>query len=82
MKGKKKLRRDVRRAEDKVEEIRRKMKHINDAMLFIVMGMEASYQSEDSCEVNTIHTIREYLRTLRTEELAELERLLEHLKKI
>jgi len=75
------IRKNVQQAEDKLEAIQRKMRHLEGALFFIALGLESFYQCEDCYEVDTIQAVRDYIKTLTEGELTELEKRLEHLKK-
>ncbi len=79
---KKHIRKYLRSAEDKLEEVQRKMKYIDNAMFFIILGMESYCQNEGNNEAGTVHAIRDYLKTIRAQDLAEIEKLLSHLKNV
>ncbi len=79
---KKNIRKYLRCTEDKLEEVQRKMNYIDGAMYFIILGMESHYQCENNSELNTVHTIKDYLKAIRTGELAEIGKLLSHLKNV
>lgn len=68
----KKWRRYVRRTEDKLEEMERKIRHLEDAVFYIVPGMEVLSQQENCCEANTIQAVGGCLKTVRTMDIVEL----------
>ncbi len=68
----KKWRRYVRRTEDKLEEMERKIRHLEDAVFYIVLGMEVLSQQENCCEANTIQAVGGCLKTVRTMDIVEL----------
>jgi len=75
------VRKYVQQAEDRLEVIQRKMRNMEGALFFITLGMESFYQSEDCCEAGTVQAIRNYLKSLTSGEMKELEKALKHLKK-
>lgn len=79
---KKHIRKYLRRADDCMEEIERKIRCMDAVLFFLSMGMECFYQTEDSQEVKTVQFIRDYLKTIKTGEIADLHGALERLKKI
>ena len=78
----KKMRKYVRRAEDKLEEMERKIRCLEDAVFYIVLGMEALSQQENCCEANTMQAVGGCLKTVRTTDIMGLYKALEELKEI
>ena len=74
------IRKYLRRADDYMEQIERKMKRIDSALFFISSGMEHFHQTEDCFEANTIKFINDSLKTLRTGDIAELHKTLDKLR--
>lgn len=79
---KKHIRKYLRRADDCMEQIERKMKCIDSVLLFFSMGMEYFYQKEDCPEVKTVQFIKDYLKTIRTDEITDLHEVLARLKEV
>lgn len=82
MSDKEKIRKHLRRADDALENVKRKMQSVDGALFFILQGMEYFYQQDNSYDVCAVEMIRDYLTDLQSSELAELEKHLEHLRKI
>lgn len=79
---KKHLRKYVQHADDCMEEIEKKMCHMESLLFFVSLGMEYFSQNGDCYEGKTIQAIKEYLTTLRNGEVSELKKQLEHLKTV
>lgn len=79
---KKHIRKYLVRADDCMEEIERKLKGIDSVMFFLSMGMEYFHQKEDCPEARTVQFIRDYLKTMRTDEIAGLREALDQLKEV
>ena len=79
---KKNIRKYLRRADDYMEQIERKMKCIDSTLFFISLGMEYFHQTEDCFEVNAIQFINDYLKAVRNIEITGLHEVLEKLKSI
>lgn len=81
MSDKEKIRKHLRRADDTMEKLKRKMHSVDGALFFILLGMEYFYQQENGYEVSAVEMIKDYLTDLQNKELAELEKHLEYLRK-
>ena len=81
MSKKEKAKKYLRRADDLVEEMKRKMRSMDGVLFFMLQGMEFFYHDDNCYEVSAVEMIRDYLVTLQDRELAELEKQLEHLRK-
>ena len=79
---KKHIRKYLVRADDCMEQIERKLRGIDSMLFFLSMGMEYFYQKEDSPESKTVVFIKDYLKTIRTDEIASLHDALTQLKKV
>lgn len=79
---KKDIRKYLRCADDCMEQIERKMKCINSMLLFLSMGMEYFHQKEECPEAKTVQCVRDYLKTMRTDEIASLHEVLDQLKEV
>lgn len=78
----KQIRKYFRRADDCMEQIERKLEGINSMLFFLSMGMEYFHQKEECPEAKTVQCVRDYLKTMRTGEIASLHEVLEQLKKV
>ncbi len=79
---KEKVRRYLRRADDYMEEIERKMKSIDGTLFFILLGMENFYRQEDCYEVGMMESVRDYMDMLRTGDMAKLHKVLDKLREV
>ena len=79
---KEKVRRYLRRADDYMEEIERKMKCIDGTLFFILLGMENFYRQEDCYEVGMMESVRDYMDMLRTGDMAKLHKILDKLREV
>ena len=79
---KEKVRRYLRRADDYMEEIERKMKCIDGTLFFILLGMENFYRQEDCYEVGMMESVRDYMDMLRTGDMAKLHKVLDKLREV
>ena len=78
---KEKVRRYLRRADDYMEEIERKMRCIDGTLFFVLLGMENFYRQENCYETGMMDTVRTYLEVLRAGDMAELHKTLDKLRK-
>ncbi len=76
------LRGYVRDADDYREAIERKLACMDEVLFFASMGMEYLYQEEDCAGAKVLQLLKEYLRSIRTGEMAGLRDALEQLKKV
>ncbi len=79
---KEKVRRYLRRADDYMEEVERKMRSIDATLFFILLGMENFYRQEDCYEVGMMEAVRQYMDMLRTGDIAELHKTLDKLREV
>lgn len=79
---KEKVRRYLRRADDYMEEIERKMRCIDGTLFFILLGMENFYRQENCYEIGMLETIREHMDMLRAGDIAELHKILDKLREV
>ena len=79
---KEKVRRYLRRADDYMEEIERKMRCIDGTLFFVLLGMENFYRQENCDETGMMDTVRTYLEVLRAGDMAELHKTLDKLRKV
>ena len=79
---KEKIRRYLRRADDYMEEIEKKMRYIDSTLFFLSLGLEYFYQQEDCQQVNMVQLIKDYLKTVKNVEVAGLHEVLEELKEV
>ena len=78
---KEKVKKYLRRADDLMEEIERKMRCMDATLFFLLLGMENFYRQEDCYEVGMLQTIKEYLDMLQTGDITELHKILDELRK-
>ena len=69
---KEKVRRYLRRADDYMEEIERKMRCIDGTLFFVLLGMENFYRQENCYETGMMDTVRTYLEVLRAGDMADI----------
>ena len=79
---KEKIRRYLRRADDYMEEIEKKMRYIDSTLFFLSLGLEYFYQQEDCQQSNMVQLIKDYLKTIKNVEVAGLHQVLEELKEV
>lgn len=81
MSDKEKIRKRLRRADDALENMKRKMRCMDAALFFILQGMEFFCQQDSPYDAAVVGLIRDYLKDIQDVELAELEKQLTHLRK-
>ena len=59
---KKEIRKYLRRADDYMEKIEKKMRCIDSTLFFISLGMEYFYQQEDCQQSNMVQLVKDYLK--------------------
>ena len=79
---KEKIRRYLRRADDYMEEIEKKMRYIDSTLFFLSLGLEYFCQQEDCQQVNMVQLIKDYLKTIKNVEVAGLHQVLKELKDV
>lgn len=79
---KKEIRKYLRRADDYMEEIEKKMGYIDNTLFFFSLGLEYFYQQEDCQQSNMVQLIKDYLKTIKNVEVAGLHKVLEELKDV
>lgn len=79
---KEKIRRYLRRADDYMEEIEKKMRYIDSTLFFLSLGLEYFCQQEDCQQVNMVQLIKGYLKTIENVEVAGLHQVLKELKDV
>ena len=79
---KEKVRRYLRRADDCMEEIERKMRCMDSVLFFILLGMENFYRQEDCYEVGMLEAVRDYMEVLRRSDIARLHKTLDKLREV
>lgn len=79
---KEKVRKYLRRADDYMEEIEKKMRYIDSMLFFLSLGLEYFYQQEDCQQANMVQSIKDYLKTVKNVEVAGLREVLKELKDV
>ena len=79
---KKEIRKYLRRADDYMEEIEKKMGYIDSTLFFLSLGLEYVCQQEDCQQVNMVQLIKDYLKTIKDVEAAGLHEVLKELKDV
>lgn len=79
---KKHIRKYIRRADDYMEAIDRKIDCMDKTLFLISLGLEYFYQKEDCQEVRAIQLIRDNLKALNDNEIAGLHEVLNSLKDV
>lgn len=78
----KQVRRYLRHIDDYMEEIERKMKCMDKTLFLISVGLEYFCQQEDCIEANAVLLVQDYLKSIRTGEIAGLQEVLSKLKEV
>lgn len=76
------IRKYIRRADDYMETIDRKMICIDKTLFLISLGLEYLYQKEDCQEISAVQLIRDNLKALSDNEIAGLHEVLNRLKDV
>lgn len=79
---KKHIREYIRRADDYMETIDRKMICIDKTLFLISLGLEYLYQKEGCQEISAVQLIRDNLKALSDNEIAGLHEVLNRLKDV
>ena len=79
---KKEIRKYLRRADDYMEKIEKKMRYIDSTLFFISLGLEYFCQQEDCQQVNMVQLIKDYLKTINNFEVSGLHEVLKELKDV
>ena len=76
------IRKYLRRADDCMEKVERKMRCIDATLFFLLMGMESFYRQEDCYEVAMLEAVRDHMKMLEEGDIAELHNILNKLREV
>ena len=76
----KNIRKELRRLEDVVDSIERKLHHTAGLLELIRLGMERLYKEEDTYEISSVIVLKEYLLTINNTEIAKIQTMLTEMK--
>lgn len=79
---KKEIRKYLRRADDYMEKIEKKMRYIDSTLFFLSLGLEYFCQQEDCQQSNMVQLVKDYLKTIKNVEVAGLHQVLKELKDV
>lgn len=79
---KKEIRKYLRRADDYMEKIEKKMRYIDSTLFFLSLGLEYFCQQEDCQQSNMVQLVNDYLKTVKNVEVAGLHEVLKELKDV
>ena len=76
----KKIRKELRRLEDVVDNIQTKLHNTAGLLELIRLGMERLYKEEDTYEISSVIVLKEYLLTINNTEIAKIQTMLTEMK--